>query len=67
MRLTLTQQVILAEVRKNGSITPARVMTAIGCVYRDRPDYVWQTLGRMVKAGLIRRIGPGVFGEAESR
>jgi hypothetical protein len=25
-------------------------------------DYVYQTIGRMVKAGLIKRIGPGVFG-----
>jgi DNA-binding PadR family transcriptional regulator len=32
------------------------------CVYRDSMDYVYQTLGRMVKAGLIKRTGPGVFG-----
>ena len=65
MKLTLTQQVIMAEVKKSGSITPRRVMEITGCVYRDRIDMVWQTLGRMVKAGLIRRAGPGVFEAAE--
>ena len=56
MRKTLTQQVIIAEIREAGSITPSRVMEITGCVYRDRMDYVWQTLGRMVKAGMIRRV-----------
>lgn len=62
MRLTLTQQTILQDIRKHGSTTPTQVMQITGCVYRDRPDCVWQTLGRMVKAGLIKRIGPGEFG-----
>jgi DNA-binding PadR family transcriptional regulator len=62
MKLTLTQQVIISEVKKSGSITPERVMEITGCVYRDSMDYVYQTLGRMVKAGLIKRSGPGVFG-----
>jgi predicted HTH transcriptional regulator len=66
MRLTLTQQVILQDIRQNGSITPKRVMQITGCVYRDRMDYVYQTIGRMVKAGLIKRIGPGVFGEVDA-
>jgi hypothetical protein len=61
MKLTLTQQVIMAEIKKSGSITARRVMEITGCVYRDSMDYVYQTLGRMVKAGLIRRAGPGVF------
>jgi DNA-binding MarR family transcriptional regulator len=61
MRLTLTQQVIMAEIKKTGSVTPRRVMEITGCVYRDRIDMVWQTLRRMIKAGLIRRAGPGVF------
>jgi Fe2+ or Zn2+ uptake regulation protein len=61
MRLTLTQQVIMAEIRKSGSITARRVMEITGCVYRDSMDYVYQTLGRMVKAGLIKRTGIGVF------
>ena len=65
MKLTLTQQVIMAEIRKSGSITARRVMEITGCVYRDSMDYVYQTLGRMVKAGLIRRAGPGVFVAAE--
>jgi hypothetical protein len=65
MRKTLTQQVIIAEVRKAGSITPARVMQITGCVYRDRMDYVWQTLGRMVKAGMIRRVDKHKFELAE--
>jgi hypothetical protein len=43
-------------------ITARRVMEITGCVYRDSMDYVYQTLGRMVKAGLIKRTGPGVFG-----
>jgi DNA-binding PadR family transcriptional regulator len=62
MKLTLTQQVIMAEIKKSGSITARRVMEITGCVYRDSMDYVYQTLGRMVKAGLIKRTGPGVFG-----
>jgi DNA-binding PadR family transcriptional regulator len=62
MRTTLTQQLIMAEIRKSGSITARRVMEITGCVYRDSMDYVYQTLGRMVKAGLIKRTGPGVFG-----
>jgi predicted transcriptional regulator of viral defense system len=61
MKLTLTQQVIMAEIKKSGSITARRVMEITGCVYRDSMDYVYQTLGRMVKAGLIKRTGPGVF------
>jgi DNA-binding PadR family transcriptional regulator len=61
MRTTLTQQVIMAEIRKSGSITARRVMEITGCVYRDSMDYVYQTLGRMVKAGLIKRTGIGVF------
>ena len=61
MKLTLTQQVIMAEIRKSGSITARRVMEITGCVYRDSMDYVYQTLGRMVKAGLIKRTGIGVF------
>jgi DNA-binding MarR family transcriptional regulator len=65
MRLTLTQQVIMAEIRKSGSITARRVMEIAGCVYRDSMDYVYQTLGRMVKAGMIRRAGLGVFEAAE--
>ena len=65
MRLTLTQQVIMAEIKKSGSITARRVMEITGCVYRDSMDYVYQTLGRMVKAGLIRRARPGVFEAAE--
>jgi hypothetical protein len=65
MRLTLTQQVIIKEIRKAGSITPARVMQITGCVYRDRMDYVWQTLGRMVKAGLLRRVDKHKFELAE--
>jgi len=65
MRLTLTQQVIMAEIRKSGSITARRVMEITGCVYRDSLDYVYQTLGRMVKAGLIKRSGSGVFVAAE--
>jgi hypothetical protein len=40
-------------------------MEITGCVYRDSMDYVYQTLGRMVKAGLIRRSGSGVFEAAE--
>ena len=66
MRLTLTQQVIIKEIRKAGSITPARVMQITGCVYRDRMDYVWQTLGRMVKAGMIRRVDKHKFELAEA-
>jgi DNA-binding PadR family transcriptional regulator len=65
MRLTLTQQVIMAEIRKSGSITARRVMEITGCVYRDSMDYVYQTLGRMVKAGMIKRAGTGVFVAAE--
>ena len=65
MRLTLTQQVIMAVIRKSGSITARRVMEITGCVYRDSMDYVYQTLGRMVKAGLIKRTGIGVFVVAE--
>ena len=65
MKLTLTQQVIMAEIRKSGSITARRVMEITGCVYRDSMDYVYQTLGRMVKAGLIKRSGIGVFVAAE--
>ena len=65
MRLTLTQQVIMAEIRKSGSINARRVMEITGCVYRDSMDYVYQTLGRMVKAGLIKRTGIGVFVVAE--
>ena len=65
MKLTLTQQVIMAEIRKSGSITARRVMEITGCVYRDSMDYVYQTLGRMVKAGLIRRSGSGVFVAAD--
>ena len=65
MKLTLTQQVIMAEIRKSGSITARRVMEITGCVYRDSMDYVYQTLGRMVKAGLIKRTGIGVFVAAE--
>jgi DNA-binding PadR family transcriptional regulator len=61
MRTTLTQQVIMAEIRKSGFITARRVMEITGCVYRDSMDYVYQTLGRMVKAGLIKRTGIGVF------
>jgi DNA-binding PadR family transcriptional regulator len=61
MKLTLTQQVIMAEIRKSGFITARRVMEITGCVYRDSMDYVYQTLGRMVKAGLIKRTGIGVF------
>ena len=66
MRLTLTQQVIMAEIRKSGSITARRVMEITGCVYRDSMDYVYQTLGRMVKAGLIKRTGIGVFVVADN-
>jgi DNA-binding PadR family transcriptional regulator len=65
MRLTLTQQVIMTEIRKSGSITARRVMEITGCVYRDSMDYVYQTLGRMVKAGLIKRTGMGVFVAAD--
>ena len=65
MRLTLTQQVIMTEIRKSGSITARRVMEITGCVYRDSMDYVYQTLGRMVKAGLIKRAGIGVFVAAD--
>ena len=61
MRTTLTQQVIMTEIKKSGSITARRVMEITGCVYRDSMDYVYQTLGRMVKAGLIKRTGIGVF------
>ena len=66
MRKTLTQQVIIAEIREAGSITPSRVMEITGCVYSDRMDYVWQTLVRMVKAGMIRRVDKHKFelGEA---
>ena len=49
----------MAEIRKSGSITARRVLEITGCVYRDSMDYVYQTLGRMVKAGLIKRTGPG--------
>jgi hypothetical protein len=45
MKLTLTQQVIMAEIKKSGSITARRVMEITGCVYRDSMDYVYQTLG----------------------
>jgi DNA-binding PadR family transcriptional regulator len=62
MKLTLTQQVIMAEIRKSGFITARRVMEITGCVYRDSMDYVYQTLGRMVKAGLIKRTGRGFCG-----
>jgi DNA-binding PadR family transcriptional regulator len=65
MRTTLTQQVIMAEIRKSGFITARRVMEITGCVYRDSMDYVYQTLGRMVKAGLIKRTGIGVFVAAD--
>ena len=51
----------MAEIRKSGSITARRVLEITGCVYRDSMDYVYQTLGRMVKAGLIKRTGIGVF------
>lgn len=65
MRTTLTQQVIMAEIKKSGSITARRVMEITGCVYRDSMDYVYQSLGRMVKAGLIKRSGIGVFVAAD--
>ena len=65
MRTTLTQQVVMAEIRKSGSITPRRVMEVQGCLFQDSMDYVYQALGRMVKAGLIKRSGPGVFVAAE--
>jgi DNA-binding PadR family transcriptional regulator len=61
MRTTLTQQVIMAEIRKSGSVTARRVMEITGGVLRDNMDYVYQTLERMVKAGLIKRTGMGVF------
>jgi hypothetical protein len=62
MRTTLTQQVIMAEIKGNQDLLHARrVMEITGCVYRDSMDYVYQTLGRMVKAGLIKRTGIGVF------
>jgi hypothetical protein len=51
----------MAEIRKSGFITARRVMEITGCVYRDSMDYVYQTLGRMVKAGMIKRTGIGVF------
>lgn len=62
MNLPSKQQAILDEVRKSGTITTkmANQMLA-GYYYHNGEKYVGEILARMVKAGKLKRIKPGLF------
>lgn len=62
MNLPSKQKAILDHVRLNGNITSkvANQMLA-GYYYHNGEKYVGEILSRMVKAGKLARIKPGLF------
>lgn len=60
--MTDKQQMVFDYVRSNGQITKQKAVELIGKIYYCNADkHVGDVLSRMVKAGLLKRIEPGLF------
>lgn len=60
--MTLKQIQVFDYVRSNGQITKKKAVELIGKSYYCNADkHVGDVLSRMVKAGLLKRIKPGLF------
>jgi len=63
MALSEKQQKVLNWVREHGIISTSEAVRIIGGnLYCNAEKHVGDTLSRLVKARLIRRIKPGLFG-----
>lgn len=61
MSLTTKQSTVLKFCQENGGITKAQAMELINDHYHNGSKHVGETLSRMVNAGLLIRVKPGVF------
>lgn len=60
--MTKDQRTIYNFIRDNGTATKADIVALDGGkYYRHAEKYIGERLSRMVKAGLIERVKPGVF------
>lgn len=61
MKLTPKQRKIYQFAKANGGITKAQAMGLIDDHYCNGDKHVGAVLSRMVKAGILERVKPGVF------
>lgn len=61
MALTKKQSQILRYCKANGGITKKQAVVLIDDYYHNADFLVGQILSRMVNAGLLTRVKPGVF------
>lgn len=60
--MTPNRHVILAALREKPELTLTEAVQLIGGkIYTNERFHVGNTLTRMIKAGLIRRVKPGVY------